>query len=89
MLCAATVRIGGDPAGVLGGLDRETGGCATAPRSRPGSSRSRDGAPAVRGRGIDVDLALQPAGEPIEVTSPHGDSYIWTRKEPGARASGT
>jgi hypothetical protein len=31
---------------------------------------------------VAIDLALQPAGEPMEVTSPHGGSFIWTRKDP-------
>src|SRR5205085_2439080 len=33
-------------------------------------------------------LALEPAGTAMEVTSAHGRSYIWTRKQP-VRATGT
>jgi hypothetical protein len=35
-----------------------------------------------------VDLRWQADGEEIAVTSRHGDSYIWTRKQP-VRATGT
>ncbi|HET6873375.1 MAG TPA: DUF2804 family protein [Acidimicrobiales bacterium] len=34
-----------------------------------------------------LELALTPAGQPVEVLSPHGRSYIWTRKTP-IRADG-
>jgi hypothetical protein len=37
--------------------------------------------------GSQLALELQPAGEPVEVLSPHGSSYIWTRKTP-IRAKG-
>jgi hypothetical protein len=37
---------------------------------------------------VEVDLRLEAAGEELEVTSPHGGSYIWTRKVP-LRAVGT
>ena len=36
---------------------------------------------------MSVDLVLEPAGEPVEVVSRHGASYIWTRKSP-IRATG-
>jgi len=41
----------------------------------------------VRVRGV-ADLAVDPAGEAIEVTSAHGAQHIWTRKTP-ARVRGT
>jgi hypothetical protein len=41
-----------------------------------------------RARFGDAELALEPDGEAMEVTSRHGDSYIWTRKQP-VRATGT
>src|SRR4051794_21648462 len=37
--------------------------------------------------GTMLELSLEPAGEPIEVVSKHGRSYIWTRKQP-VRATG-
>lgn len=42
----------------------------------------------VRARDVWISLALEPDGEPIEVVSPHGGSYIWTGKRP-CRARGT
>lgn len=36
---------------------------------------------------VQIDLSLE-RGEPVETISPHGASYIWTRKSP-ARARGT
>jgi hypothetical protein len=41
----------------------------------------------VRVRGV-ADLAVEAAGETIEVTNPHGAQRIWTRKTP-ARVRGT
>jgi Protein of unknown function (DUF2804) len=49
-------------------------------RVEPGSVRVRNGA-------VDIDLAVEP-GPPVEVVSPHGDQYIWTRKQGGVRARG-
>ena len=83
MLCAANVRVGGAAPGVLGdvgpdGAAREDG--LPAGRGRAGRRRARgSGRPR---------LVLEPDGEPMEVTSRHGDSYIWTRKQP-VRATGT
>jgi Protein of unknown function (DUF2804) len=46
-----------------------------------------DGAARVADREVSIDLVLEPAGEPVEVVSRHGDAYIWTRKRP-LRATG-
>jgi hypothetical protein len=88
MLCAGSVRIGPlrqcfwavwDPA--AGRLHERTRlvrtGVVTVDRWR---ARVRDGA-------VVVDLALDP-GLPIEVISPHGREYAWTRKLGGVRARG-
>jgi hypothetical protein len=87
MLCAARARIAGVPQAFWAVLDRERGALDDRTVFTPGLVHIGDGRLLVRGRGIDVDLALAPAGEPMEVTSPHGNSYIWTRKEP-VRARG-
>jgi hypothetical protein len=47
-----------------------------------------DGALRVAGRGVELDLRLEAAGEPIELTSLHDGRKIWTRKLP-LRAVGT
>jgi hypothetical protein len=36
----------------------------------------------VKARGVRIELELEPAGEPMEVASPSGGSYIWTEKLP-------
>ena len=82
MLCAASVRIAGIPQAFWAVLDRETGNLSGRTIFTPGLVAVGDGRLTVRGRDIDVDLALQPAGDPMEVTSPHGGSFIWTRKDP-------
>jgi Protein of unknown function (DUF2804) len=90
MLCAADVRIAGLPQGFWALWDREArsedgGGAAAAGGEltektvfRPGAVRLGDDevrfGPAV--------LTLETAGEAMEVTSRHGESYIWTRKQP-------
>lgn len=50
--------------------------------------RLPDGAARVDDAGVQVDLRLEPAGAPVEVTSLHGGGTIWTRKTP-LRAVGT
>jgi len=41
----------------------------------------------VRDADVLVDVGLD-AGAPVEVVSPHGSQYIWTRKQGGVRARG-
>jgi hypothetical protein len=36
----------------------------------------------IRSGSARMELAISPVGEPVEVVSPHGRSYIWTRKVP-------
>src|SRR4051794_26685883 len=67
MLCAASVRIAGIPQAFWAVLDRESGDLADRTAFTPGLVAIGDGRLTVRGRDIDVDLALQPAGEPMEV----------------------
>ena len=76
------MRIAGIPQAFWAVLDRETGALADRTAFTPGLVAIADGHLSVRGRGVEIDLALQPAGEPMEVTSPHGGSFIWTRKDP-------
>jgi hypothetical protein len=75
MLCAARARVAGIPQAFFAVWDRRTLREATSTRPR---CVALDGV--VRFAG--ADLRWEPDGDAIEVTSRHGESYIWTRKMP-------
>ena len=83
MFCAGSVRVGPLPQVFWALWDRRSGALDTetrfgaAPRIRVGADSV-----AVRSGRIRLELAVSPIGEPVEVASPHGRSYIWTRKVP-------
>jgi Protein of unknown function (DUF2804) len=87
MLCAATVRIGIVRVSWWAVWDRERG------RLVQRTARGRGGVEvsprrlAVAGRAARFELLLGD-GEPVEVVSPHGDQYAWTRKRGGVPARG-
>jgi uncharacterized protein DUF2804 len=85
MLCAADVRIAGLPQAFWATWDRRDLREKTV--FRPGGVTLGDGA-ASFGGGRGAVLQLEPDGDAMAVTSRHGDSYIWTRKQP-VRAQGT
>jgi len=82
MACFGAVRIGVLPQAFWAVLDG--GELRERTRFRPGAVDLSDGVARVRGV---ADLVIEPAGEPIEVTNPHGAQRIWTRKSP-ARVRG-
>lgn len=84
MLCAAQVRIGGIPQGFWAVWDRTQQRLSERTSFRPRCVRVTD----ELARADDLELRLQPEGEPVCVTSSHGSAYIWTRKQP-VRARGT
>ena len=84
MLCAASVRIAGLPQSFWAVWDRAAGVLDERTSFRPGAVTVGAG----RVRCGPIDMMLRPDGEPVEVTSRHGDSYIWTRKLP-VLATGT
>jgi Protein of unknown function (DUF2804) len=84
MLCAANVRVAGLPQAFWATWDRRELREKTV--FRPGGVVLGDDA-ARFGGGL-ADLRLTPDGDAMAVTSRHGDSYIWTRKQP-VRATGT
>ena len=81
MLCAAAVRIGLVPISWWAVWDRVSGRLALGHRG----ARVAPERLAVAGR---LDLAVGD-GEAIEVVSPHGRQYAWTRKRGGVPARGT
>jgi hypothetical protein len=82
MLCAGRVAIGGVPQRFWAVWDRERGELHEHTRTGGGLVRLDDDRVRVadRSRAVEVDVRLQPFGDPIEVCSPHGSSHIWTRK---------
>lgn len=88
MFCAGTVRVGPVPQAFWALWDRRSGTLDT--ETRPGASRrvsvTADSV-SIRSGPVRLELALSTVGEPVEVVSPHGGSYIWTRKVP-IRADG-
>jgi hypothetical protein len=90
-LCAGTVRIGPAPQTFWAVWDRAGGTLHERTRLLPGGvDLGPFDAPRVRvrDRGVEIDVRLEIDTAPWEVVSPHGGSYIWTRKL-GARAVGT
>src|SRR6476619_706491 len=87
MLCAGLVSVAGLPQEFWAVWDRRAGRLRERTRLGPGRGPGRtvvlaDGAVRVRDRGVAIDLALDPAGDVVEVVSRHGASTIWTRKRP-------
>jgi hypothetical protein len=88
MLCAAIVRVGLAGQRFWAVWDSEAGRLRERTRFlRPGVVRIDPGRLLVRDRDVDMDLVLD-EGAPIEVVSPHGAQYAWTRKHGGGRARG-
>jgi hypothetical protein len=83
MLCAADVRIAGLPQAFWATWDRRELREKTV--FRPGGVVLGDG---VARFGPATELRLRADGDAMTVTSRHGDSYIWTRKQP-VHAHGT
>jgi Protein of unknown function (DUF2804) len=88
IVCAAHVRVGGLRQAFWAIWDRERRELHERTSGGRGGIDVSDGLLAVRRAGIDVALTLEPFGDPVEVVSPHGSSYIWTRKQ-WCMASGT
>ncbi len=88
MLCAASVRVGGIPQCFWAVLDRASGEMIEQTAFSSRIVAVDDGHLSVSSRKAKIELALRPSGEPVEVVSRHGASYIWTRKLPVV-ASGT
>ena len=83
MLCAGSVRVGGIPQSFWAVWDRRTGiQAGRTLLTRTGRAEATATAVRVDDAGTQLALQLHPAGEPVEVLSPHGSSYIWTRKTP-------
>ncbi|MCW2968035.1 MAG: hypothetical protein JWM71_1807 [Solirubrobacteraceae bacterium] len=90
LCCFGVVAIGGLPQAFWAVWDRRARVLRERTRLRGGSVALENGLVRVRDRGVAIDLAFdEHAGAPVEVVSPHGDSYIWTRKRAGLAFSGS
>ncbi len=91
MVCAATVRIGPFGQSFLAVWDRERGELVDAFSLRAATVDVSLGFVRARTRRVTLDLRTDEAdssSDPVEVVSPHGEHYIWTRKLP-VRVRGT
>lgn len=88
MLCAGQARVGPVPQGFWALWDRRARRFHERTAFVLRGVRLPDHALRVADRGVEIDLRLEPAGTPIELTSLHGGREIWTRKTP-QRAVGT
>ncbi len=89
MLCAAVVHVGPARQEFWAVWDRERGALRERTRLRRGIVRfGPGGTVAVSDGSVEVRAVVEP-GAPVEVVSPHGDAWIWTRKQGGVRVHGT
>jgi hypothetical protein len=86
MLCAARARIGPATVSWWAVWDRAAGRLAERTVRRGGGievTSERVHVPGV------LELEVRGGGEAVEVVSPHGAQYIWTRKRGGVHVRGT
>jgi hypothetical protein len=88
MLCVGRVRVAGVPQSFWAVWDREAGVLHERTSFLPGQVTLPDGCAHVRARGVEIDLRVDGAGDAVDVRSPHGAAWIWTRKTP-VTVSGT
>lgn len=87
MLCAASVRIGPARIAWWAVWDRVAGRLVQRTARGHGGVTIEPGRLMVAGRAVRLRLALEP-GAAVEVVSPHGREYAWTRKQGGVDARG-
>ncbi len=89
MICAGVARVGPAPQAFWAVWDPREGILRERTRLLPRRQVALPGGRVVvRDGEVEVDLRLDPAGDPVAVTSSHGGAPIWTRKGP-VRAVGT
>jgi Domain of unknown function (DUF2804), C-terminal len=87
-LCAGIVHVGPSRQAFWAVWDRERGELHERTVLRRGGVVLDPGSMVVRDRGGEIDLAVEES-EGVEIVSPHGRGYIWTRKQGGVRAHGS
>jgi hypothetical protein len=87
MLCVASARVGVVPTAWWAIWDRASGRLVQRTARGRGGVTVSSSRVAVAGRTVALELALGD-GAPVEVVSPHGSQYAWTRKRGGVAARG-
>jgi hypothetical protein len=87
MLCAARAQVGVLPVAWWAVWDRTSGMLLERSARGGGGVTVAPDRVRVRGRRVRFELSLDD-GEPVEVVSPHGAQYAWTRKRGGVAARG-
>jgi Protein of unknown function (DUF2804) len=83
MVCAGAVRVAGIPQSFWAVWDRQRHGLSGRTLMvRTGRVSVSPNSVTVRDGDSSLELDVSPSGEVVEVLSPHGPSYIWTRKTP-------
>jgi hypothetical protein len=90
MICAASVQVGPARQTFWAVFERSSGRTIERTRLVPrrGALELTPGRLRIRDDAVLLDLTLEEE-DGIETTCPHGDSYVWTRKQAGVRAHGT
>jgi hypothetical protein len=90
MLCVGAARIGPVPQSWWAVWERDRDRLHERTRVRGDRVDLRDNRVRVQDGGVEIDLVLDEAGsQEIEVVTPDGRSYAWTRKRAPVRARGT
>jgi hypothetical protein len=87
-LCVGAVRVGPFRQSFWAVWDRAAGKLHERTVFRTGSVQLSRGVVAVRERNVDIALRLE-EGPGVEVVTPYGRGYVWTRKQGGLAACGT
>jgi hypothetical protein len=90
MICAASVQVGPARQTFWAVFERTSGLLVERTRSIPrrGALALMPGRLRIRDDAVLLDLVLD-EDDGIVARCPHGDAYVWTRKQAGARAHGT
>src|SRR5215212_6414354 len=88
MLCAAVAHVGPLPVAWYAVWDREQRTLVDHTLRRPGGVTVEPGRVRVDDGPVAIELTVG-EDDGVETLSPHGDQYIWTRKQGGVRVHGT
>jgi Protein of unknown function (DUF2804) len=87
-LCVGAVRVGPFRQSFWAVWDRAAGKFHERTVRRAGGVRLQPGLVTVHDDSVDIDLRLE-EGRGVEVVTPYGRGYVWTRKQAGVAARGS